>query len=244
VGARTRVLGVVPARGGSKGIPGKNIAPLGGRPLVAWTAEAALASSLARTVLSTDDEAIAAAGRAAGLDVPFLRPAELAGDRAESIDVVLHALDAVEPTDGPYDAVMLLQPTTPLRTAADIDAAIELLERTGADAVISVADVGGHHPARMKWLEGDRLIDPPFAEEVENQPRQTLRPVFIRNGAIYLTRVEVLRRRSFKGEDCRALVMPDERSVNIDTPFDLAIARAVVEGAVVARPGDASAADA
>lgn len=223
-----RVLGVVPARGGSRAIPGKNLAMLGGRPLLAWTAEAALASSLARVVLSTDDPAIAEAGRALGLDVPFLRPAVLATDDAASIDVVLHALDAVAADDEPYDAVMLLQPTSPLRTVADIDAAIALLGSSGADAVISVVDVGGHHPARMKWLDGDRLIDPPFAEEVENQPRQTLRPMVIRSGAVYLTRTDVLRRRTFKGDDCRALVLPAERSINLDVPLDLRVAEAIV----------------
>lgn len=223
-----RVLGVVPARGGSKGIPGKNLTPLEGRPLLAWTAGAARASVLTRVVLSTDDERIAEAGRALGLDVPFLRPGELATDDAASIDVALHALDAVEADDDPYDAVMLLQPTSPFRAAEDIDAAVRLLGASGADAVVSVVDVGGHHPARMKWLEGDRLVDPPFAEEVENQPRQSLRPMVIRNGAIYLTRTAVLRRRTFKGDDCRALVMPAERSVNIDVPLDLVVAEALL----------------
>lgn len=226
-----RVLGVIPARGGSKAIPGKNLVPLGGRPLLAWTADAARASSLTRVVLSTDDERIARAGRELGLEVPFLRPASLATDEAASIDVALHALDACSTPDDPYDAVMLLQPTSPLRTGADIDAAIALLDASGADAVISVVDVGGHHPARMKWLEGDRLLDPPFAEPVENQPRQALRPMVIRNGALYLTRTAVLRRRTFKGEDCRALVMPAERSVNIDEPLDLVVAEAVLRDA-------------
>jgi len=226
-----RVLGVVPARGGSKAIPGKNIVDLGGRPLIAWTASAAGGSSLTRTVLSTDDGAIAEVGRSVGLDVPFTRPAELATDSASSIDVALHALDAVIAAGEAYDAVMLLQPTTPFRTSADIDAAIALLDSSGADSVISVVDVGGHHPARMKRMDGDRLIDPPYAEAVENQPRQELEPLFIRNGAIYLTRVDVLRTRSFRGRDARALVMPSERSINIDVPLDLLLARAIAAGA-------------
>ena len=226
-----RVLGVVPARGGSKAIPGKNIVDLGGRPLIAWTASAAGGSSLTRTVLSTDDGAIAEVGRSVGLDVPFTRPAELATDSASSIDVALHALDAVIAAGEAYDAVMLLQPTTPFRTSADIDAAIALLDSSGADSVISVVDVGGHHPARMKRMDGDRLIDPPYAEAVENQPRQELEPLFIRNGAIYLTRVDVLRTRSFRGHDARALVMPSDRSVNIDVPLDLLLARAIAAGA-------------
>lgn len=223
-----RVLGVVTARGGSRGVPRKNIVPLGGRPLLEWTARAALASRLDRVVLSTDDPAIAELGRAVGLEVPFLRPAELATDDAASIDVVLHALDAIEPDGAPFDAVMLLQPTTPLRTSDDIDEAIRMLQGSDADSVISVADVGGHHPARMKWLDGDRLIDPPFCEEVENQPRQQLRRTLIRNGAVYLTRTDVLRRRTFKGEHSLAQIMPDERSVNIDTPIDLALAEALI----------------
>jgi CMP-N,N'-diacetyllegionaminic acid synthase len=228
-----RVLGVIPARGGSKAIPGKNIADLAGRPLIAWTAAAAHGSGLTRTVLSTDDERIAAVGREVGLDVPFSRPAELATDSASSIDVALHALDAVtQAGDAPYDAVMLLQPTTPFRTTEDIDAAIALLGASGADSVISVVDVGGHHPARMKRLDGDRLVDPPYAEAVENQPRQELEPLFIRNGAIYLTRVAVLRTRSFRGSDARALVMPSERSVNIDVPLDLLLARAIATSTV------------
>lgn len=243
-----RVLGVIPARGGSKGIPGKNLVDLGGLPLLHWTTHAALASGLSATVLSTDDEDIAEAGRAAGVDVPFLRPDALATDAASSIDVALHALDhvrgdaapghAVDGADGAtFDAVMLLQPTSPFRTAADIDAAIALLERTGADSVISMVDVGGHHPARMKRLDGDRLIDPPYAESVENQPRQELEPLFIRSGAIYLTRVATLRQRSFKGTDSRAMIMPDDRSVNIDAPLDLLLARAIVAEGLVPVPG-------
>lgn len=222
-----RVLGVIPARGGSKGVAGKNIRPLHGRPLIAYTIAAARgASRLARCIVSTDDAAIARMAREHGADVPFVRPAELATDRAASLGVMQHALHAVEEAErgAPYDAVLMLQPTTPFRTAADIDGALELLERSGADSVISVVDVAGHHPARMKYLEGDRLIDPPFAEAVENQPRQELRPMYIRNGAIYATRRDVLLGGSFKGRDCRAWVMPAARSVNIDTLDDFAYA--------------------
>lgn len=226
----TGVLGVIPARGGSKGIPHKNLVPLGGRPLLGWTAAAVLASRLDRVVLSTDSERIATEGRALGLEVPFLRPAALATDAAASVDVVLHALDALDPDGTMYGAAMLLQPTTPLRTAADIDAALDLLAATGADSVIGVVPVGGHHPARMKYVEGGRLVDPPFVEAVENQPRQELRPMVIRNGALYLTRAAVLRTRSFKGRDSRALVMPPERSVNIDEPLDLLVAEALLRG--------------
>lgn len=221
-------LGVVTARGGSKGIPRKNLVDLGGRPLLAWTAEASLASGLDRVVLSTDDDEVAAVGAALGLEVPVRRPAELAGDGALSIDVVLHMLAAVE--DPAVHAVMLLQPTAPLRTAADIDGVLELFEREQPDSVISVAPVDGHHPARMKFIEDGELIDPPYVEAYENQPRQELRPAYIKNGAVYLTRRDVIEARSFKGERALAWVMPPERSVNIDGPFDLGVARAIVGG--------------
>jgi len=218
-----RVLGVVPARGGSKGVPRKNIAPLGDRPLIAHTlAAVAGATRLARTVVSTDDEEIADVAKQWGADVPFLRPAELAGDTAAAIPNIQHALRTVEEHgDEPYDAVLMLQPTAPFRQATHIDRAIELLEASGADSVISVVDVEAHHPARMKYIDGDRLVDPPFGEARENQNRQELEPMYLRNGAIYLTRRDVLLGGSFKGNDCRALIMPALRSVNIDTPLDL-----------------------
>jgi len=235
-----KVLGVIPARGGSKAIPGKNLAELGGIPLLHWTTRSALASDLAMTVVSTDDPAIAAAARDGGAHVPFVRPAELATDTASSIDVALHALDMLEAEAGPFDAVMLLQPTSPFRTTDDIDEAIARLGRMDADSIISMVDVGGHHPARMKRLDGDRLVDPPYAESVENQPRQELERLLIRNGAIYLTRVSALRNRTFKGDDSRAMIMSGERSVNIDTPIDLLLARAIVAEGLVPIPDEAT----
>lgn len=232
-----RALGVVPARGGSKGVPGKNIRPLAQRPLIVHTIEAALASDrLSRVVVTTDDDDIARVATAAGAEVPFRRPAELATDSARALPVIEHALLATEALEqgDPYDVVVMLQPTTPLRAAADIDGALELLEDSGADSVISVVDVGGHHPARMKLLEAGRLVDPPFAEAYENQPRQELVPLYLRNGAIYATRRDVLLGGSFKGADCRAWVMPQERSVNIDTEDDFRYAEWLVANALQA----------
>jgi CMP-N,N'-diacetyllegionaminic acid synthase len=225
-----RVLGVIPARGGSKGVPGKNIKVLAGKPLIVHTIEAATKSRLTNVVVSTDDQKIADVSKKAGASVPFMRPAELATDIAKSIPVAVHALETMERLENAkYDAVMLLQPTAPFRTTEDIDKAIETLEATSADSVISVQDVEAFHPARMKYLEGDKLIDPPFCEAYENQARQELRPMYIRNGAIYLTRREVLVKNSYKGKDCRALIMPVERSVNIDTIHDFDYAEWVYE---------------
>lgn len=228
-----RILGLVPARGGSKGVPGKNIAPLAGRPVIAYTLAAAQASSsLARCIVSTDDVGIAEEARRWGGDVPFMRPPELATDEAAAIGVVQHALGALAET---YDAVMLLQPTSPLRSSADIDAAAALIQTSPeADSVISVVAVGDHHPARMKYIEDGYLKDPPFAETSEGQRRQDLPDLYLRNGAIYLTRVPVLlKQRSFKGRACLAYRMPPERSVNIDTPFDLLLAAALLAGRTV-----------
>lgn len=215
------ILGIIPARGGSKGVPKKNIRDLGGKPLIAYTIDVAKASKLTSCIVSTDDEEIAQIARDCGGDVPFMRPENLATDSAKAIPVIQHALEEMERrNEVTYDAVMMLQPTTPFKTSKDIDEAIDLLESSGADSVISVVDVQGHHPARMKYLEGDRLVDPDFCEAYENQPRQELRPMYLRNGAIYLTRRSVMMNNSFKGKDCRALVMENERSVNIDTVQD------------------------
>lgn len=222
-----RILGVVPARGGSKSVPRKNIAPLAGVPLIGYTIQAARAAKrLARCIVSTDDEEIAETARRLGADVPFLRPAQLSTDAALSLPVLQHAMEQAEAADGPYDAVMMLQPTSPLRASSDIDTAAELLERSGADSVVSVVDVGGWHPARMKRvLEGGVLVnyaDPDGPEDM--RPRQALPPVYIRNGAIYLSRRTVIVAGAMVGKDCRAYIMPAERSINVDGPADLVAA--------------------
>lgn len=221
-----KVLAVVPARGGSKSVPRKNIAPLGGLPLIGYTLRAAKAASrLARCIVSTDDAEIAETAKRLGGDVPFMRPAGLATDAALSLPVLQHALAWAEAADGPYCAVMMLQPTSPLRTAADIDAAVETLEKTGSDSVVSVVDVGGWHPARMKRITGDGVLenlDGPGEEDM--RPRQALPPVYIRNGAIYLSRKSVIAAGRMVGKDCRAYVMPAARSINVDGPSDLAAA--------------------
>ena len=221
------ILGVIPARGGSKGVARKNIRPLNGKPLIAYTVEESCKSKyLTRVIVSTDDLDISDVARKCGADVPFIRPAELATDSAPAIDVVIHALLEVEKLNKQvkYEIIVLLQPTAPFRKAEDIDGAIDLLVNNKADSVISVVSVGGHHPARMKYLERNRLIDPPFCEAYENQPRQELKPMVIRNGAIYATKRETLLRRSFKGKVSMAWIMPPERSINIDSEYDFHLA--------------------
>jgi CMP-N-acetylneuraminic acid synthetase len=222
-----RVLGIVTARGGSKGIPRKNITLLLGKPLLAYTAEAALlAQRLTHVVLSTEDEEIARVGRQCGLDVPFMRPPELARDETPTIPVLQYTLRKLEAAGESYDGVLVLQPTNPLRRPEDIDGAIALIEGTGADSVISFVDIGEKHPARMKFITPDgRVVDPPFAEQFEGQRRQDLPKLYLREGSIYLTRRSVLmEQNSLQGRDCRAWIIPQEGACNIDTPFDLFLA--------------------
>lgn len=223
-----KVLGLIPARAGSKSIPRKNLAELGGKPLISWTIDAASKSSLTRTVVSTECEEIAGVCRNLGAEVPFLRPKSLASDDSRSIDVVNHAIESLNEK---FDAVMLLQPTSPFRTFEDINDA--LLMKSDASSVISVVPVEGTHPARMKFIEEGFLIDPPFGEEFENMPRQNLRPMYIRNGAIYLTGINEIYRETFKGDKSRALIMPKERSINIDSLFDLQLARAMLKEGLI-----------
>lgn len=225
--APMRVLGVVTARGGSKGIPRKNIRMLCGKPLLQYTAEAALAARrLVRVVLSTEDEEIARIGRECGLEVPFLRPPELARDDTPTIPVLQDVVRRLESLGDSFHAVMTLQPTSPLRRPSDIDGSIDLLERTGADSVISFSKAGGKHPAHMNFVDAEgRVSDPLFAEQFEGQRRQDLPPVFLRDGSIYLTKHSVLmQQNSIRGKDCRAWIIPEDRTCNIDSPLDLMIA--------------------
>jgi CMP-N,N'-diacetyllegionaminic acid synthase len=225
------VLGIIPARGGSKGVPNKNIKLLCGKPLIAYTIEVAKSSKLNKIIVSTDSELIAEIAKSFGADIPFIRPDELSSDTAKSLDVAIHALKEAEKIyKENFDAIMLLQPTTPFRTTEEINQAIMLLESNlDADSVISVEDVEGTHPARMKYLREGVLVDPDFCEAYENQNRQELEKMYIRNGAIYLTRKHVFMTNSYKGKKCLGLVMPSNRSINIDTLADFEYAEWVFE---------------
>ena len=180
-------LGVIPARGGSKGLPRKNIRDLAGKPLLGYTAEAALGSRITRTVLSTDSEEIASIGKRYGLDVPFIRPVGISGDSATSLSVILHALETLEAEDGfEPDAVVFMQPTSPLRTSAHIDEALELFQSGKTISVVGVTDVGDIHPYFMFEFSGTRLE--PMVK-MENRPlrRQDLPAYYRLNGSLYIT---------------------------------------------------------
>lgn len=218
------VLALVPARGGSKGIPGKNIIPLGGKPLIAWTIEAARAvAAIDRLIVSTDDEAIASVARGCGCEVPFLRPPELAQDSTAGIDVVLHALDELEH----FDIVVLLQPTSPFRTSAHIDEAIKLLLEQHAPSIVSVAQ-SAKPPEWLYYTDENGRLEPMLKGGEDLSRRQDSKPVFYLNGAIYVARTEWLREQgSFVGDDTVAYVMPAESSIDIDEPWDLQLAEAI-----------------
>ncbi len=221
------VLALITARGGSKGLPRKNVLLAGGKPLVAWTVDAAIsAKCVDRVVLSSDDHEIMVAASAAGCDVPFCRPVHLASDMATSIDVVLHALDELPG----YEYVVLLQPTSPLRTAADIDAAFELMLERGVPSCVSVCEADQSPYWMYKLAAGNKLER--ILPEVDGiTRRQDLPPTYVLNGAIYIARIDWLRsNKKFVGVETAAYPMPKERSLDIDSADDFEIFRSRIEG--------------
>jgi CMP-N-acetylneuraminic acid synthetase len=225
------VLAVVPARGGSKGIPGKNIVPLGGKPLIQYTLDVALkVDKIDRVLVSTDDERIAEVARQAGCDIPFLRPESMAGDNARTVDAVLHAVDELEARlEERYDTVVLLQPTSPFRSVSDLEEAIEMFQSTECGSVVSVELVDEPHPHKMKVVVDGCLR--PFMEGTDSSvPRQELPSVYCLNGAMYISRVSDLKASgSFFAEPCFPFIMPWERSVNINGQRDMMLAHAVLD---------------
>ena len=212
------VVGLIPARGGSKGIPRKNLAPLGGKPLVAWTIEAAVGSEhVSRTVVSTDDPELADVARANGAEV-LDRPAELAGDETPMRDVVAHALREL----APETALVLLQPTSPLRTSRHVDEAVERLLASGADAVVSVVEVPHRYgTASLMRLDGERLVR---LDETSYGGRAEKPVLYARNGpAILALRAGRIGDDLYAG-DLRPYVMDAADSVDVDEPFDLELA--------------------
>lgn len=219
-----KVVGLIPARGQSKGIPKKNLAPCNGKPLIYWTIKEAKRSSLDALYVSTDCEQIADYVTDQGVEVLW-RPAHLASDTARTIDVL-----RFHPQVQKFDAVFTLQPTNPLRTATMIDNACCLLEDGGHDSVISFTDVGERHPARMKQLATDgTMFDPPFAEGMEGQPRQTLERFFVRTGEVYLSKRETILAGSLKGERCLPFFLDKSEAWNVDDATDLLIVEALMK---------------
>ena len=224
-----RILALIAARGGSKRLVGKNLRPLGGQPLVAWSIRTATESTEACAVLvSTDDPAIADVGRAAGALVPWLRPASLATDTASSVDVALHALDWYERVHGSVDGLMLLQPTSPLRREETVRRGVALFRGGEGASVIAVAEAPAHPMWCFRLEHG--FLHPFVAGGGFEQRSQDLPPAYVVNGALYIATPETLRqRRSFVGVRTLPVVCEDaDESIDIDTERDWEMAEAAV----------------
>lgn len=221
-----KILGIITARGGSKGVPGKNIKLLGAQPLLAYTAHAAFGSKfLHKTIISTDDELIIKTAQQLNIEVPFIRPLELATDIASSIDVVKHAVQFLESKNEFYDAVCLLQPTSPFRYKGFIDKAIEKFIDSDADALVSVLPVP--HEFNPHWLfepNEKGFLKIATGENEIIKRRQDLPPAYFRDGSIYITKTEVIKEGSFYGQHLCYVENDVDFYVNIDTPKDWVLA--------------------
>jgi CMP-N,N'-diacetyllegionaminic acid synthase len=228
-----KVVAIIPARGGSKGIPRKNIKEIAGKPLIAWTIETALSCHrLDRVIVSTEDEEIAKIANQYGAEIPFIRPWEIARDETTDLPVYQHALSWLNEHEKYCpDIIVWLRPTAPLRIVEDIEGAIGLLEKTKADFVRTVCKAE-HHPYWMMQLKGDCLL--PFMEEIETEKyyrRQLLPPVYRLNGAVDVTWWKtVMEKALLYSGDVRGYVMPQERSVDLDNQLDLLLAEAFMRG--------------
>lgn len=223
------ILALVTARGGSKGLPRKNVLPLAGKPLIAWTIEAALGSRfISECVVSTDDAEIAGVARKAGALVPFMRPENLASDTASSIEVILHALEWAQSQSRRYDTLLLLQPTSPLRTKDDIDAALELFSAAGAKSCVSVCECVPP-PHWSFTMDADNRLRQLIECPSTVTRRQDLPATFHVNGALYIENVDwLLAGKTLISNATLGYVMPRERSVDIDSALDFLIAETLL----------------
>jgi CMP-N-acetylneuraminic acid synthetase len=236
---KPKILGIILARGGSKSVPKKNIRLLAGTPLIGYSIIEGLKSErITRLVVSTDSNEIAGIALEYGADVPFVRPAHLATDTASSKDCLKHAVEYVESEEGcSYDYVVELMCTNPLKNTEDIDAVLEKLISTGADSVIGVSRVYDQHPARIKKIHNDRIVDFCVPEPIDSR-RQDLSPAaYIRNGSIYAMTRDVLMVRDMRygTADSRPYIFPSERTVNIDSEADWYVAEKMMEERKAAR---------
>ncbi|MBP5985590.1 MAG: acylneuraminate cytidylyltransferase family protein [Azonexus sp.] len=224
------ILGLIPARGGSKGIPGKNMARLGNQPLIAWTIEAACKSALLDSfICSTDSQEIRKFVLKHGCEAPFLRPAALAADDSRSIDVALHALGQIEQQ---FDYILLLQPTSPFRQASEIDGIIAQGICEEADLTVSVSAVK-KHPGALYRLENGTLI-PWLSMDSEYTRRQDMPATYERNGSLFLARREyLLARRTYHSASARAYLTAGYSCLDIDTPDDLEYANYLVDKGMI-----------
>lgn len=204
-------------------MPGKNIRPIAGKPLIAHSIEAGLKSRLmTKVIVSTDSAEIAEVSVRLGAEVPFLRPAALATDNAPTYDVIRHALDHLRTTGYEPDLVVILQPTSPLRTEQHVDAALNLFQQANADSLASICEAS-HSPYWMRTIDDEGYLQP-FVQGTENARRQDLPPAYQLNGAIYITTPDLIARGKALGENVLPYLMKPEHSVDIDTELDFLFA--------------------
>lgn len=228
-----RILGIIPARGGSKGIPRKNVRLLAGKPLLYYTAEAALASSLlTRVILSTDDLEIAEIGKNCGLEVPFIRPSELAKDDTPTLPVIQHAVHFIEENEDKFDAICLLQPTNPLRTTKTIEECIKLYQENKADSVITILQVPHIYNPYWVYLENEEgNLELCMGNKNPISQRQLLPKAYHREGSIYITNRDVIiNQNSLFGNKVFGFLIDKEKSVNVDTIEDWIQAEKIIKG--------------
>lgn len=226
-----KILYLIPARGGSKGLPGKNIKLLCGKPLIAWTIEAALnCRHKGKIVVSTDDNTIAETARKSRAEIPFLRPQELAADTATSVGVVLHALDYFKSKNESFDFLVLLQPTSPLRDSADVDNAFDkLLSVAAAENIVGLSKVETTHPDFMVKIQNDFLI--PFLRNgIQSKRRQELEAIFHFDGSLYISKVPAfLEKKSFFTDKTIGFINPKWKSFEIDDSIDFVVVEKLME---------------
>jgi len=230
---QAKVLALIPARAGSKGLPGKNIRPLHGKPLLVWPIDAARSSRYVdRVVVSTDSVEFADIARAHGADVPTLRPAELAADTSPSSAAVLHMLDTLAAQGDTFDYLVLLEPTSPLTEGHDVDAALELLHarRDVADAIVSISELTSAHPAFAVLRTLDGRVEPYSAIDFTRLPRrQDIQPLFALDGSLYISSVEQYRETlSFCHSRTLSHVMPHYKSFEVDSLIDFICIEAIL----------------
>ncbi len=218
------ILGVITARGGSKEIPGKNIKLLGKKPLISYTIKVAKKSQhITDLIVSTDNQEIAEVARQYGAEVPFMRPKELAEDKTPHLPVMQHAIRFMEEKLGKkFDYVVILQPTSPFRTAEDIDETLEVLIKNGADSAVSLVEIeSAEHPMKIKKIENDLVVSYCCMEEKEGIRRQDLPIAYKRNGSVYAMRRDlIIKDNRLYGEKIVGHIVPKERSIDIDSPID------------------------
>ncbi len=228
-----KTLGIIPARGGSKGVPNKNARPLCGKPLLQYTIEAAqVAQRLDHVILSTDSAEIAAIGHECGVDMPFMRPADLAQDDTPMLPVIQHAVSSLEALGEVYDLICLLQPTSPLRDAPMIDGCIQLLLERQADSVFTVLPVPfEHNPHWVYFANDEGYLKISTGIRAPIPRRQLLPPAYHREGSVYVsTRAVVMEHNSLYGDRIIGYPVDPTRSVNIDTLEDWALAEQLICG--------------